>query len=270
MLNLDNLIVQSEHLSQEIQQLEEYIDQAPEGKLICRSSQGGYLYYHKSRLSNGTVKEKYLGKENTQEAISLAQKLVAVKRLPELKHEKNLIDQLIDLRTTDSAANKFLEKKTGIASLLTSHNSLSPFATPDKQDLEWKNQPYNRSQKHPEQLKYSTIVPGLFVRSKAEADIVSCLEHYNIPYHYEEEIVVNGNIIAMDFTCRNKFTHLPFYWDHRGMLDDPQYIDKTIYCEQQFLHAGIIPGINLIVTTETKNHPLDLQWVDLLARYYLM
>ena len=74
----------------------------------------------------------------------------------------------------------------------------------------------------------------------------------------------------MDFTLLNVRSGSIYYWDHRGLSDDLQYLKKTHYCEEQYLKKDIIPWVNLIVTTETKDHPLDIQWVNQLIEYYLM
>ena len=126
-----------------------------------------------------------------------------------------------------------------------------------KDIISWKQTPYNRNMKYPDQLKFTTVVTDLLVRSKAEADIISRLEYYGVPYHYEEIQKIDNIPIAMDFTCLNLSTRQKIYWDHRGMLDNEAYIQKTLKCDAIFLNAGIVPWINLIVTTETKECPLE-------------
>ena len=135
---------------------------------------------------------------------------------------------------------------------------------------EWSMQPYRRNEKYPEGLKYSTIIPDLKVRSKAEADLVSRYCHFNIPFRYEEVNIINGEALAIDFTLLNIVSGRKLYWDHRGLSDDPGYLKKVHHCEKLYLEAGIIPWVNMIVTTETKDAPLDLQWVDTLIEFFLL
>ena len=135
---------------------------------------------------------------------------------------------------------------------------------------EWSEEPYNRSQKHPETLKYSTVVRGLFVRSKAESDLVSRFVHFGVPFRYDEIYTINNEEVAIDFTLLNVRAGRKLYWDHRGMADDPGYLQKVHFCERIYLAAGIIPWVNMIVTSETKDTPLDIQWVDTLINYYLL
>ena len=42
-----------------------------------------------------------------------------------------------------------------------------------------------------------------------------------------------------------------------GMMDVPTYSDNAFNKLKQFSYYGIIPGINLITTYETKQHPID-------------
>ena len=283
MSSLQNLQTRSQELEEEIRELEVILAQAPEGRLICRANgPGKFSYYQKIRGADGRVSETYLTQNRRPDAVRLARKTYAQYRLPELRKEKRLIDKWIAHRTEELDSEKLLQQHPGITQLLTSDHPDSDAAgstaffplfnhlPPDRQAMNWKRQPYNRNQKYPEQLKYPTVVPGLKVRSKSEADIIACFEKYRIPFHYDEIISINGTELAVDFVCINVPSRKLWYWDHRGMLDNPEYIQKTLFCDRVFLNAGIIPGINLIITTETRDCPLDLQWVDTLARYYLL
>ena len=264
MTNLRNLILRRDLLDKQIREYEQLILTAPEGELVARRRpSGNYAYTRKVHLPDGSVKEFYLGRESSPEAVSLAKKRYVQKLLPSLKQERRLLDRLIALREKDSDSDRFLRSHPGFFPLLQMSTEEASFSA-------WKNAPYPRNRNYPEQLKFTTVVPELLVRSKAEADIVSRLEYFGVPYHYEEIQTINNVQIAMDFTCMNLSTRKRVYWDHRGMLDQPAYIQKTLNCDALFLDAGIIPWINLIVTTETKNSPLDLQWVDTIIRHYLL
>ena len=185
--------------------------------------------------------------------------------LKEIEEELMLLEKLISLKEADPKWSSYLKSHPGLAALLLNDPAENTYLNSN-----WKNQPYKRNYNYPQSLIFPTVVPDLMVRSKAEADILSRLEYYKIQYHYDEIIKINNMDLAIDFICLNSSTNAFWYWDHRGRLDDPQYIKKTIYCETQYLNGGIIPWINMIVTTETKDHPLDIQWVDHLIKYYLL
>ena len=268
MSSIVNLIIRSKKLEEEIRKLEGLIKEAPEGRIVSRKSknlEAGFKYTHIFEKPEGIINEKYLGKKDLQKAKQLANRMFAEKKLLDLKKEKTLIDKMITFRTCDSNAERFLKSHRNL------HQLLGSVSSPVEQELlDWKKSDYIRNKKYPEGLIYTTVVPELTVRSKAEADIVSRLEFFGVPYHYEELVLINNAYYAIDFTCRHIQTGMIWYWDHRGMMDNPDYIRKTISCESAYLNAGIIQGINLIVTTETKNNPLDLQWVDELIQYFLL
>ena len=233
-----------------------------------KDRKGDYVYFKRSCSNDpgsgvSEPSEIYLGK-NYDEAYRIAAQMLAQKRYDQLISEKKLIRKLLAFKEQESAADQYLKKHPGIGKLFADNNVKSESLA------DWKNQAYPRNMNHPENLKYTTVVPGLLVRSKAEADILSRLEYYSIPYHYDEVIDTPGDKLAMDFICRNIITGDYWYWDHRGLLDKCDYIRKTLYCDEQYYQAGIFPWINLIITSETKDHPLNIQWVDHLIRFYLM
>ena len=81
--------------------------------------------------------------------------------------------------------------------------------------------------------------------------------------------MVNRERIAIDFVCLNVHTGMLWYWDHQGMMDNAEYVKKTLHNEELLYSAGIIPWVNMIVTTETSSIPLDVQWVETIIKYYL-
>ena len=266
MANLSNLMKRREDLQKDILQLQQYINNSPPGKLISRKTEGsGFSYTQKMTLPSGKYHEVYLGKQHQKLATAIAGRMVAEKRLMDLQQELNMLDFNIKYLQKESQEQQFRQKHPGLCHLLAEFPSGM-----SEQAMNWKNAPYNRNRKYPESLKYVTIVPGLIVRSKSEASIVARLEQNHVPYHYDEIEMINGQELAIDFICRNVRTNQKWYWDHRGMMDNEDYIRKTQYTDSLFYQAGIIQGTNLIVTCETRDCPLDLQWVDMLIQHFLL
>ena len=253
------------YLQNEIEKKKQFVESIPPGKIFSRQDAYGIYRYFKGMKVDGDFREIYLGKGSSDEIKVLAKKRIAELEIKDMQEELKRLKTVQKIRQQQSHVSHYLENHPGIAAVL-------------KEDIDadanwgqiWKNQRYNRNFKYQEELKFSTVVPGLLVRSKSESVILGRLEHFNVPYHYDEIETVNGMQLAIDFTCMNVRTRRKWYWDHRGMLDDPVYIKKTLYCERQFLNGEIIPWVNMIVTAETKDHPLDMQWVDHLIQYYLL
>ena len=265
-MNLDAFLLKSKFLDEEIQTLQHIINQSPKGSLISRKkSDGSYEYYQSVKDPEGKKKEIYLHKSDNETALGLAEKEYSLLRLKEAKKEKRIIDELINLDQNEKSYTRYLRQHPGAASLLIpAFEQKTPYAQ------QWKKYPYVRNDKHPEGLIVPTVVPDLNVRSKAEADIVSRLVHFGVPYRYEEEYVIDGIPFHPDFTCLNVKTNQVFFWEHQGRWDDPNYVRQLERRNLHFQKAGIIPWKNLIITTETSNQPLDIRWVDNLIQYYLL
>ncbi len=107
------------------------------------------------------------------------------------------------------------------------------------------------------------------VRSKSEMTIANLLNHYGIPYRYEAALTLpSGRFIYPDFTILDPVHRRHVYWEHFGMMDDPQYRDYTLYKLDQYAELEIYPGINFICTFETKDHTLNTKTAVRYIRAY--
>ncbi len=128
--------------------------------------------------------------------------------------------------------------------------------------------PYDRSPKYPEQLIHKTAA-GVMVRSKSEAIIAMLLHTHKIPFRYECALSLNNVTIYPDFTIHHPLTGQIYYWEHFGMMDNPTYSQNTCSKLQLYATNGIYPTIQLITTFETKENPLDSEYVEALIRHFL-
>ena len=65
-----------------------------------------------------------------------------------------------------------------------------------------------------------------------------------------------------DFTIMHPKTGKLLYWEHFGLMDAPEYRDKAFRKLRIYADHGILPGINLITTYETRSHPLTYAEID--------
>ena len=149
-------------------------------------------------------------------------------------------------------------------------NLLSPYFSPLSKELDdWMKSPYEKNLKHPEHLTQRVGV-NEFVRSKSEAMIAKLLKQYQIPYRYECKIVLNGMELYPDFMIRHPKTGEIFYWEHFGLLDNPEYVKNMHMKMNMYTANNIMPGINLITTYETKDKPLTFEMVEMMVKYYFL
>ena len=131
------------------------------------------------------------------------------------------------------------------------------------------NAEYEKGAPNPEQLIHKTIT-GEKVRSKSEAFIYTSLTTNRIPFRYEGALHLGKKTYYPDFTIRHPRTGEVIYWEHFGKMDSREYARKTFAKLEQYQYFGIIPSVNLIITFETKEHPLSIEEVEnIIERWFL-
>lgn len=91
-------------------------------------------------------------------------------------------------------------------------------------------------------------------------------------YVYEQPVLLGGKTRWPDFTIADDELGVTYYWEHLGMLSDPQYMARWHTKRAAYLAAGIRPieenagGDVLIETRELAGAGLDMGEVERLAR----
>lgn len=112
---------------------------------------------------------------------------------------------------------------------------------------------------------------GERVRSKTEILIANTLKDYNIPYRYECPLYLNGfGMIHPDFTALNVRLRKEFYWEHLGMMDDLEYVQKALNRIDAYEKKDIYPGEKLILTYETYRNPISSKSIEKMIQHYLL
>ena len=119
-----------------------------------------------------------------------------------------------------------------------------------KRHEEWWSKPYKEYWGYPEN-KTKLTSRGQKVRSISELLIAEALYKYSIPFHYEEELEVDGKTFAPDFTFEG-WDYKKFYLDYFGMMDQPKYAKRNFIKLDDYYDIGLIPGDNLIVAFDSK------------------
>ena len=256
----DKVMAEHQKLEKQIKVLQTQIEKCPDGKLICAANGKNYKWYR----SDGHH-STYIPKSERQLAERLAYKKYLSLQLTNLIQEKKAIDAYLKHHDVNAYQKEqsfvnsteykeLLQKKTKILS---------------EELEEWVNAPYPRNESHPEKLVHKTY-SGCLVRSKSEALIEMFLYKNNIPFRYECLLQRNGTSIYPDFTIRHPKTGEVFYWEHFGMVDNPDYCKKMQSKLQFYISNGIIPTIQLITTYETKEYPLSTEKIERTVEEYFL
>ena len=81
---------------------------------------------------------------------------------------------------------------------------------------------------------------GDLVRSKSELVIADKLHAKGVNYVYEQPLVLPGGRMRYpDFTIADHSKGVTYYWEHLGMLGDPQYLARWERKRAEYLRAGI-------------------------------
>lgn len=110
-----------------------------------------------------------------------------------------------------------------------------------------------------------TTSNGEAVRSKSEVIIADRLAAANIDYAYEEELVIDEVPKYPDFTIYDKNDNA-YYWEHLGMLSNPEYKRRwenklQWYNENGIKEDGGEKG-TLIITTDDERGGISSQEID--------
>ena len=247
-------------LDQRISSINTQLQKLPEGKLYCIRDGKKIKWYHYIKK-----KQVYLSKKRLLFAQSLAQKKYLLQLKEDLLHEKRALEFYL---------RHHIERPWKSEELLVSDSEfqklLLPFFKPQSKELkDWAISPYSKNQNYPKQLIYKTPT-GHCVRSKSEMLIAMTLFKYQIPFRYECALQLGSTIIYPDFTIRHPQTGELYYLEHFGMIDNPVYRQNTLHKLNTYLSHDIYPTINLIITYETKEHPLNLELLESIIQLYFL
>lgn len=241
---------------------------SPEGSLRISHS-NGVVQYYKRTAPKDTI-GKYIHSKDTILAKELAQKEYDKKVLTATQKEIRLLTS-----TLKSYKRIFLRKQFA-ETVYEKFNSfwralITPVRLPD--DLyakKWQAAPGKTKAFTPDTPEYLTA-RGERVRSKSEIIIADTLFRLKIPYRYECSLTLknaDGAKITLhpDFTCLDLQTRREFYWEHFGMMDNPEYSEKAVNRLRLYERNNIFPGKNLIITTETAKQPINTRQIERLVK----
>ena len=138
-----------------------------------------------------------------------------------------------------------------------------PLRKTDEQYIEeWYETCVGAQNTFPEQGKYITE-RGEMVRSKSEKIIADLFDKYGIPYSYEPQLKMkSGHYLYPDFALLNVKKRETVYWEHFGLITDPDYAIKALNKINEYEENGLIIGKDILFTMESPSAPLDIKQVE--------
>ena len=228
-----------------------FLKTAPKENLrTCKKGRNYQFYAEKNK------KRTYIAKKNIQEAQKIAQRDYFKKLLPLLLQNTKTIKQFIVQYNPKQLEQCFLSLPQARKQLVR------PVFIDDQTFLtQWESQIFEPKKDQPDGSLRT--FKNESVRSKSEVIIAHLLYTKKVPYYYEYPLELkNGLTVYPDFLCLNKRTRREIYWEHCGMMDDPEYTSHLTRRLAEYSKKGIFPGQNLILTFETATTPLDTKHVE--------
>ena len=232
-------------------------EKAPQGRIRI-SQNGGHPEYYLV-TERGSLRGKYLPHSQKTLARQLAQKDYDARLIKLLQKEisalQNYMKQTCNGRAIPELYDSLCPARRSLITpaILTNEQYAARW-----QDVSWTGRPFASD------APYICTARGERVRSKSEVIIADTLFRYNIPYRYEFPITLKrsnsddirrdlGRSITLypDFLCLNTRTRTEFYWEHFGLMDDPDYLERTLVKLKDFAENKILSGKNLLFTMES-------------------
>lgn len=242
---------------------EKAIENAPEGSLrICANGKRVQFY---QRTDPKDFNGVYIRENEYGLAKKLAQKDYDKKVLRVVNKELKAIEKCM------ADYPEFVAEQVYGRQHKTRQEIVWPIEETEQQCVQrWQNVSY-------EKKGFREDMPELYtakeerVRSKSEIIIADLLNNKGIPYRYECPIILKGfGIVYPDFTVLNVRLRKEMYWEHLGMMDDPEYVEKALHKISLYEQNGIFVGDKLILTYEIKAIPINQKHVATIIQHYLL
>lgn len=132
----------------------------------------------------------------------------------------------------------------------------------------WLAEPFESNPFAPGRLIHTTS-NGLHVRSKSEAIIINLLDSSGIPFRYEALLKLDDHTFYPDFTILRPSDQKVVYWEHFGMVSDPDYQRKMDHKLSLYRLHQITPWNNLITTYDDGDRSIDTSQINRIIDIFL-
>lgn len=231
---------------------EQKIEKLPEGRITIRARENRSYYYY----SSNECLDKYIDSTDKGLIEGLVQKRYLEKVLNCAKREMSVLNRMQKIYPKVLAEDIYTlmpeERRKMVKPI---------FLSDDQYVQNWLEKPFT-PKAFEEGMPVFKTLRGERVRSKSEMIIANKLYMSGIPYKYECPLQVGDEVFHPDFTILRRSDRKEVYYEHCGMMDDPDYAKEMVRRADKYNCSGIVIGSNLFYSFETKRHPLDTDVID--------
>lgn len=219
--------------------------------------------------------EKYLSRQNADMIACLTARKCLIEALRRIRGNIEALGHIygdyIDFYDTlpSTAAGCLMKEHINSESLRRLSHLDFEHMTAGNDIRQWLRMPAKQNPYKSEE-KIHITASGIKVRSKSELIIGSFLEFNNIPYKYEEQLILDGNMIYPDFTVKRASDGKIIIWEHFGMMDDPGYVENTRYKRFLYEENGYMPYDNFIATYSSGRGSVNMMLIEKIAAVMLV
>ena len=248
--------------------IEKYQDELkgmPEGNISRKVINGKQYFYHctKAKEKNSPYKQKILAKNQNDLTSSLIRKQFIIRSLKCLHN---------NIRVLKIFAEKYKPYyATNIANNMVIDFQKSSHCFPNKASKfnAWLMESYEKNMLYPERLIHITAC-GLKVRSKSEVIIAGLLETNDIPFRYEAQLLIGGQIYYPDFTIMKPKDGQIIYWEHFGMINKSSYNTSMELKLNEFRRRGLIPWDHYIASYDNDNGSINVLTIQNIIKAFIL
>lgn len=113
---------------------------------------------------------------------------------------------------------------------------------------------------NPKPIKRPNPYNGIVFRSKSEREIAEILDELGIIYKYEPGIRIDDYEMYADFVCFIPELGYGFIIEHFGLMDSPDYLEKTLRTIRTYNSLGFLPGFDILYTYEKSTCPPSTEY----------
>lgn len=239
----------------------------PENPKLSQENQHGHLRLVSTYYENGVRHRRNLKPDSVESKKTIA-KLVLDYQQKQHQHNyaviSSALNQLKDA-SLDGAVSSLLQKYP----FLTADHIADALSYMHSKDADaFKDFPYKECNYRLEDRTQITS-RGFKVRSKSEVSIVEGLFHHKLPLLYEPQITIDDQTLIPDFVIRRRDGKI-FYWEHFGLVNDPEYVKRMHAKLLKYQKAGIVPWDNLIMTFDNSEGSIDMQQIENIIKTFLL
>lgn len=258
MSNLENELIKRTKQYRSVKSfIENQSIMAMEGWLEMRQSGTARRYYSCVYDRNqGKTVRKYLRKEQLGLAKKLAQKTYYRKLHFSIARCLPLMEEL-SRRIHEEDIDKLYDDLPDARKEL-----IHPVMITKKERLDrWMDEPYSPNPM-PKSSRSIVTKLGESVRSKSEKILADLFHDAGVPYKYECPLRLRGGrILYPDFTFLDPRTLEEVYWEHFGLMDDINYMNRALEKLKLYEASGFRLGDRLLVSFESSEVYIDFDLV---------